>query len=108
MALVIFFEVLAIIAVGLWSGCRSLNTPGVYYDAINPDYIGAIFAFPGVDNFCEISKFTYFPFLGHLYHGTFSAMIQFVVLKLFGSGSVALFRVSNVLIFLVVSIPFRK
>lgn len=104
LALVIFFEVLAIIAVGLWSGCRSLNTPGVYYDAINPDYIGAIFAFPGVDNFCEISKFTYFPFLGHLYHGTFSAMIQFVVLKLFGSGSVALFRVSNVLIFLVVSI----
>ena len=104
LALVIFFEVLAIIAVGLWSGCRSLNTPGVYYDAINPDYIGAIFAFPGVDNFCEISKFTYFPFLGHLYHGTFSAMIQFVVLKLFGAGSIALFRVSNVLIFLVVSI----
>ena len=104
LALVIFLEVLAIIAVGLWSGCRSLNTPGVYYDAINPDYIGAIFAFPGVDNFCEISKFTYFPLLGHLYHGTFSAMIQFVVLKLFGAGSVALFRVSNVLIFLVVSI----
>ena len=65
LALVIFFEVLAIIAVGLWSGCRSLNTLGVYYDAINPDYIGAIFAFPGVDNFCEISKFTYFPLLGY-------------------------------------------
>lgn len=102
--LLICFEVLTIIAVGLWSGCRSVNTPGIYYDAINPDYIGAIFAFPGVDNFREISKFTYFPFLGHLYHGTFSAMIQFVVLKLFGAGSVALFRVSNVLIFLVVSI----
>lgn len=85
-----------ILVVALITGTRSIENPGLYFDAVYPDYIGAIFAFPGVDNFYEICQCTFWPLLGNFYHGTVSAFLQFVVLKITGRATLAVFRITNV------------
>lgn len=77
------------------AGIQQLTLPGVYYDAVYPDYIAAVGAFPGIDNFTQITKHAGLPLLGNLYHGTLTAMVQFLVLKCTGTSNVYTLRMTN-------------
>lgn len=76
-------------------GVQNVELPGVYFDAVYPDYLAAIGAFPEVDNFTQITQHTGLPLLGNFYHGTLTAAVQFVVLKCFGQASVYTLRLTN-------------
>lgn len=68
------------------TGCQSIKSPGVYFDSVCPDFIAAVGAFPGVDNFTQITQHVGLPLLGNFYHGTLTAGVQFIVLKCTGGG----------------------
>lgn len=51
---------------GIW---RYIELPGLYMDAINPDYLAAHVLNPGYDNPIWILPTKWFPILGNLYHG---------------------------------------
>lgn len=72
-----------------------MDLPGVYYDAVYPDYLAAVGAFPGVDNFTQITKHVGLPVLGNFYHGTLTAAVQYIVLKIVGHASVWTLRLVN-------------
>lgn len=76
-------------------GLYDIELPGVYFDAVYPDYLASIGAFPGVNNFTQITQHVGLPLLGNFYHGTFSAAVQFVVLKCVGHASVYTLRLTN-------------
>lgn len=77
-------------------GTREIQLPGLYYDAVYPDYLAAIGAFPGkTDNFTQITRHNGLPLLGNFYHGTMTAAIQWIVLKIVGYASVETLRLVN-------------
>lgn len=77
------------------TGTQSIALPGVYYDAVYPDYIAAVCAFPGIDNFTQITRHAGLPLLGNLYHGTLTALVQFFVLECAGISNVLTLRMTN-------------
>lgn len=76
-------------------GMQNIEFPGVYYDAVYPDYIASVLAFPGIDNFTQITQHVGLPLLGNFYHGTLTAAIQFLVLKCAGTANVYTLRMTN-------------
>lgn len=53
-----------------WFGImRHIELPGLYMDAINPDYLAARILNPGLSNPVWILPTKWFPILGNLYHG---------------------------------------
>ena len=83
-------------------GTIAIYLPGVYYDAVYPDYLAAIGAFPGVDNFTQITRHVGLPLLGNFYHGTMSAGFQFIILKCIGHTSQFTLRAANLICFSVI------
>ena len=79
-------------------GFKNTDVPGLYFDAVYPDYIGTIFAFPGIDNFYEITRCSFFPLLGNFYHGTISAMVQFLIQKVTGNACVEMIWGTNLFV----------
>lgn len=77
------------------TGMHDIELPGVYFDAVYPDYLAAVGAFPGINNFTQITQHVGLPLLGNFYHGTFSAAVQFIVLKCVGHASVYTLRLTN-------------
>lgn len=77
------------------TGIQNIELPGVYYDAVYPDYLGAIGAFPGHKNFTQITAHLGLPLLGNFYHGTMTAGVQYLVLKCVGHASVYTLRCVN-------------
>ena len=77
------------------AGVQNVELPGVYFDAVYPDYLAAIGAFPEIDNFTQITQHVGLPLLGNFYHGTLTAAVQFVVLKCVGQASVYTLRLTN-------------
>jgi hypothetical protein len=86
---------MCILAATFAIGTLCIELPGVYFDAVYPDYLAAVGAFPGVDNFTQITKHVGLPLLGNFYHGTLTAAVQYVVLKIAGRASVWTLRVVN-------------
>lgn len=80
-------------------GAAALYLPGVYYDAVYPDYLAAIGAFPGVDNFTQITKHIGLPLLGNYYHGTITAGVQYIIVKCFGHANQLTLRLANLTYF---------
>lgn len=80
-------------------GAAAIYLPGVYYDAAYPDYLAAIGAFPGVDNFTQITKHIGLPLLGNYYHGTITAGVQYIILKCFGHANQLTLRLANLTYF---------
>lgn len=80
-------------------GAIALYLPGIYYDAVYPDYLAAIGAFPGIDNFTQITKHTGLPLLGNYYHGTMTAGVQYIILKCFGHANQLTLRLTNLAYF---------
>lgn len=83
-------------------GTIAIYIPGVYFDAVYPDYLAAIGAFPGVDNFTQITKHVGLPLLGNLYHGTMTAGFQYIILRCIGHASQFTLRAANLIYFAVI------
>lgn len=77
------------------TGMQSIALPGVYFDAVYPDYLAAVGAFPGQENFTQITAHLGLPLLGNFYHGTITAGIQYLVVKCVGQASVYTLRLVN-------------
>ena len=77
-------------------GTRELQLPGLYYDAVYPDYLAAVGAFPeNTNNFTQITRHNGLPLLGNFYHGTTTAAVQWIVLKITGYAGVETLRLVN-------------
>ena len=83
-------------------GTIDLTLPGIYYDAVYPDYLAAIGAFPGIDNFSQITKHVGLPLLGNFYHGTMTAGLQYIFLKCLGFTSQITLRIPNLIYYAVI------
>lgn len=84
-------------------GMAVIYLPGVYYDAVYPDYIAAIGAFPGVDNDTYLARHVGLPMLGNYYHGTMTAGLQYIILKCIGHASQLTLRIANLFYFAVMA-----
>ena len=74
---------------------RCIEYPGLYYDAVNPDYMAVQLLYPQVENPLWIVPHTGLPLLGQLYHGTFTAWVQALVIGLTGNASLWTIRTVN-------------
>lgn len=74
---------------------RCIEYPGLYYDAVNPDYMAVQLLYPQVENPLWIVPHTGFPLLGQLYHGTLTAWVQALVIGLTGNASLWTVRAVN-------------
>lgn len=91
-------EILSVVCIWIAAflvGTIAIHLPGVYYDAVYPDYIAAVGAFPGVDNFTQITRHVGLPLLGNFYHGTMTAGVQYIILKCVGHAGRLTLRVVN-------------
>ena len=99
--IVLWKEILSVACIWMVTfvvGMAVIYLPGVYYDAVYPDYIAAIGAFPGVDNDTYLARHVGLPMLGNYYHGTMTAGFQYVILKCIGYASQLTLRAANVLV----------
>ncbi|ALL64352.1 glycosyl transferase family protein [Paraburkholderia caribensis MBA4] len=68
-----------------WAGiCYRITLPGIYMDAVNPDYIAARILFPALNNTVWVLPTIAFPILGNLYHGVQNLYVDIAVFKIFG------------------------
>ena len=81
------------VVMGLCS-VRSIDLPGLYMDAVNPDYLATGLFFHDYPNTCWLLPYIGFPLITQLYHGTVSFMIGSPVYLIFGA-SVESLRVLN-------------
>ncbi len=91
--------IVLIFAVTYFIGGMAIHLPGIYFDAVYPDYLAAIGAFPEVENFTQITQHIGFPLLGNLYHGTITAAVQYLVLIIAGQANVYTLRYVNLFYF---------
>jgi hypothetical protein len=80
-----------------WLGVlRQIDLPGLYMDAVNPDYLAAHVLNPGLDNPRWLIPTISFPILGNLYHGVQNFYVDLVTFSVLGI-SVASIRISQAL-----------
>lgn len=78
------------------AGTRMIQLPGLYFDAVYPDYLAAIGAFPSdTDNFTQITRHNGLPLLGNFHHGTLTAAVQWIILKITRYAGVETVRLVN-------------
>jgi len=82
MDLAVFAVVLSCI---LFQVIRCGNLPGLYMDAVNPDYAAVQLRWPGLDN---EKGMVAFPWLTQVYHGNLAVIPTFISILLTGSTSV--------------------
>lgn len=73
---------------------RCIDLPGLYFDAVNPDYLAVQMLFPDNGIGTKYSQ-TGFPFLAQLYHGTLISWIQLLVIGIMGRTSLVTVRIAN-------------
>lgn len=61
------------------------NNPGLYLDAVNPDYISVQLAFP--QTYQERWQVSW-PFLAQIYHGNVGVLFSYLVIKITGATSI--------------------
>lgn len=69
--------------------------PGLYLDAVNPDYYAVQLLFSKPEHSDWLPAHSFFPLLGQLYHGTVTLMVQMLGIWLTGSPSALLLRSLN-------------
>jgi hypothetical protein len=75
---------------------RNLELPGLYMDAINPDYLVARWLHPALDNPVWVLPGPKLPILGNLYHGTQTLWLGLLTYGVLGT-SVASARLTHAL-----------
>lgn len=88
-----WFFVLAIFWVGI---LRNVELPGLYMDAINPDYLAAFWLNPGISNPHWMIPAVGMPTLGGLYHGMQNLYVGLLTYNVLGT-SVTSARISQAL-----------
>lgn len=86
-----------LIILGLWQILRCPDLPGLYLDAVNPDYLAVQFLFPQVSNPHWAIPHSGIPLLGQLYHGTLTTWVQLLVIGLFGKANMLTLRLTNMI-----------
>lgn len=84
-----------IIILGLFQVLRCIEYPGLYYDAINPDYLAVQVLYPQIKNPLWIVPHVGLPLLGQLYHGTLTAWMHILAVGLTGSATLLTIRIVN-------------
>ena len=73
-----------------WIGIfRHIELPGLYMDAINPEYLAARILNPGLSNPIWVYPTKWFPILGNLYHGLQNLYLGIPIFWLLGTNIVA-------------------
>lgn len=85
--------ILALFALGV---LRDINLPGLYMDAVNPDYLAAQTLNPALHNPNWILPTVLFPILGNLYHGVQNYYVDLFVFQVLGI-SIASIRIAQAL-----------
>ena len=76
---------LLVVLLVFWLGVlRQVELPGLYMDAVNPDYIAAQVLHPELDNPVWKLPTVLFPILGSYYHGVQNFYVDLVVFKILG------------------------
>lgn len=86
-----------LILLGLWQVLRCPDLPGLYLDAVNPDYLAVQILFPQVNNLNWAVPYSGVPLLGQLYHGTFTIWLQLLVIGLCGKANMLTLRLTNMI-----------
>jgi hypothetical protein len=84
------------VAIFMLCATYQINLPGLYMDAVNPDYLAAQKLHPHLHNPTGALPSKIFPILGSLYHGVQNFYVDLPVLALFGF-NVAPLRVAQAL-----------
>lgn len=80
-----------------WAGVgRHIELPGLFMDAVNPDFLAARILFPELHNPVDALPSVVGPMLGNLYHGVENLYVGLPVFALFGMNLVTL-RVAQAL-----------
>jgi len=88
---------LAVLQLFFWLGIlRYVELPGLYMDAVNPDYLAAHILNPSLKNPVWELPTRWFPILGSLYHGVQNLYVDIPVFWLIGT-SVTAIRISQAL-----------
>lgn len=90
---IVAFGILLFVA--LFQALRCIEFPGLYLDAVNPDYLAVQFLFPQIKNPQWTLPHTSIPFLGQLYHGTVTVWLQVFIIGITGSASILTLRIAN-------------
>ena len=80
----------------LLCGMRNIDLPGLYMDAVNPDYLAARFLHPALHNPVYELPSYFFNILGNYYHGVQNYYVAVPFLAFFGS-SVTSIRLAQML-----------
>jgi 4-amino-4-deoxy-L-arabinose transferase-like glycosyltransferase len=84
------FYALSILLAIFWVGVlRHIELPGLYMDAVNPDYIAARTLNPELNNPAWIIPTAWFPILGNLYHGVQTYYLALPIDAVFGMNIVS-------------------
>lgn len=85
---------------------NNLSLPGLYYDAVNPDYIAAKYL-TGIDPYINhFPPYTTFPTLGQLYHGVGHFYLSSVFFNIFGTSDISLRLMHSLLGLIIVLLSF--
>ena len=90
MAYMVMLAVLFVQA-AFWIGVlRHIELPGLYMDAVNPDYLASQTLNPGLSNPAWTMPTAWFPILGNLYHGVQNYYLDLPMFWFFGTNIVTL------------------
>ena len=80
-----------VVQAAFWIGVlRHIELPGLYMDAVNPDYLAAQTLNPGLPNPFWTLPTVWFPILGNLYHGVQNYYLDLPIFWFLGTNIVAL------------------
>lgn len=82
---------------GIWQVLRCPDLPGLYLDAVNPDYLAVQILFPQTPNRNWAIPYSSIPLLGQLYHGTITIWLQLLIIGLFGKANLLTLRLANMI-----------
>jgi putative flippase GtrA len=77
--------IVAVLQIIFWVGAlHAVELPGLYMDAVNPDYLSARTLHPEIRNAVNAMPTVWFPMLGSLYHGVQNYYVSLPVVGLLG------------------------
>lgn len=89
-----FIAVIALVMI--LCSMRSIELPGLYMDAVNPDYLATGMVYKDLPNTCWLLPYIGIPLVTQLHHGTITFLIGTPLFLIFGASVITL-RVVNAL-----------
>lgn len=89
------YSIFIICVLSFFSIVKASNLPGIYFDAINPDYVALQILNPQKYSEKWVVPYLGFPLLCQIYHGTVTMFITLIMVALTGTTSVFLSHAQN-------------